>query len=263
MATPLRYRPVPIGVGSLVNNAPSGPLLGAPVVPPLGAPVVAPLGAPVAPTLGAPVAPTVPAPAAPVVSMGSSSVEMPVEGAQPEEMRFTQAEYNQFMNSLGQANLAEQEDYIQIGDFFRRDPESDSENPSYLYTGSPINFYGGYGVDKDGNRVKITSGNAVFTGGIREGQPIPRDFVVNSFMRELAGIDESGGGADPQSPGEMGVEASPESVGPGGAVGGGHGVGAGGVGRGGPTGSIGGFGGDDTGSPGTDQDAPEADPGDH
>ena len=189
MATPLRYRPVPIGVGSLVNNAPAGPLLAAPVAPPLGAPVA--LGAPVVAPLGVPVAPTVPAPAAPVVSMGSSSVEMPVEGAQPEEMRFTQGEYNQFMNSLDRANLGEQDNYIQIGDFFRRDPESDSEN---LYTGSPINFYGGYGEDKDGNSVKITSGNAVFTGGIREGQPIPRDFVVNSFMRELAGIDESGGG---------------------------------------------------------------------
>ena len=224
METPLRYQPVPIGVGSLFNSAPADPLLGAPVA--LGAPVVAPLGLPAAPT--------VPAPAAPVVSMGSSSVEMPVEGAQPEEMRFTQGEYNQFMNSLGQANLAEQEDYIQIGDFFRRDPESDSENPSYLYTGSPINFYGGYGEDKDGNTVKITSGNAVFTGGIREGQPIPRDFVVNSFMRELAGIDESGLGADPQGPGEMGVEGSSSQGG-----GGGHGVGAG-QGRG--------SGGDDTGS---------------
>ena len=194
MATPLRYRPVPIGVGSLVNNAPAGPTLGAPVVPPLGAPVAPTLGAPVAAPLGVPVAPTVPAPAAPVVSMGTSSVEMPVEGGQTGEMRFTQGEYNQFMNSLDSANLAELDEYIQIGDFFRRDPESDSENPSYLFTGMPINFYGGYGVDKDGNSVKITSGNAVFTGGIREGQPIPRDFVVNSFMRELAGIDESGGG---------------------------------------------------------------------
>lgn len=219
MATPLRYRPVPIGVGSLVNNAPAGPTLGAPVVPTLGAPVAPTLGAPVVAPLGVPVAPTVPAPAAPVVSMGSSSVEMPVEGAQPEEMRFTQGEYNQFMNSLDSANLAELDEYIQIGDFFRRDPESDSENPSYLYTGMPVNFYGGYGVDKDGNSVKITSGNAVFTGGIREGQPIPRDFVVNSFMRELASIDESGGGGGAFG-GQQGEETtSPHGTGPLGAPG--------------------------------------------
>ena len=215
MATPLKYQPVPIGLGSLVNNAPAGPLLGAPVAPTLGAPVAPTLGAPVVAPLGLPAAPTVPAPAAPVVSMGSSSVEMPVEGAQPEEMRFTQGEYNQFMNSLGQANLGEQDNYIQIGDFFRRDPESDSENPSYLYTGSPINFYGGYGEDKDGNSVKITSGNAVFTGGVREGQPMPRDFVVNSFMRELAGIDESGGGADPAGPdtGQADMDSDTGSIG--------------------------------------------------
>ena len=237
MATPLKYQPVPIGVGSLVNNAPAGPPLGAPVAPTLGAPVVAPLGAPVVAPLGAPVAPTVPAPAAPVVSMGSSSVEMPVEGAQPEEMRFTQGEYNQFMNSLGQANLAEQDNYIQIGDFFRRDPESDSENPSYLYTGSPINFYGGYGEDKDGNSVKITSGNAVFTGGIREGQPIPRDFVVNSFMRELASIDESGGGGGAFG-GQQGEETtSPHGTGPLGAPSGNFG------GREGAGGTVGGVGG--------------------
>jgi len=202
MATPLRYRPVPIGVGSLVNNAPAGPTLGAPVAPPLGVPV----------------APTVPAPAAPVVSMGTSSVEMPVEGGQTGEMRFTQGEYNQFMNSLGQANLAEQRDYVQIGDFFRRDPESDSENPSYLYTGTPVNFYGGYGVDKDGNSVKITSGNAVFTSGIREGQSIPRDWVVNSFMRELAGIDESGGGGGDCGGQEGEGIASPHGTGPHGTV---------------------------------------------
>ena len=222
MATPLKYQPVPIGVGSLVNNAPAGPLLAAPV----------------APTLGAPVAPpTVPAPAAPVVSMGSSSAEMPVEGAQPEEMRFTQGEYNQFMNSLDSANLAELDEYIQIGDFFRRDPESDSENPSYLYTGSPINFYGGYGEDKDGNTVKITSGNAVFTGGIREGQPIPRDFVVNSFMRELAGIDESGGGGGAFG-GQQGEETtSPHGTGPLGAPSGNFG------GREGAGGTVGGVGG--------------------
>ena len=202
-STPKNLRPVPIGgVASLLTPS-------APVAPTLGAPVVAPLGVPVAPT--------VPAPAAPVVSMGSSSAEMPVEGGQPEEMRFTQGEYYQFMNSLDRANLGEQDNYINIGDFFRRDPESDPETPSYLFTGMPINFYGGYGEDKDGNTVKITSGKAVFTGGSRKGEPISKEFVVNRFMQDLMGIDESGGGG-----GDFGGQEGEGS----GAHGGGHGHGA-------------------------------------
>ena len=215
MPTPLKYQPVPIGVGSLFNSAPADPLLGAPVVTPLTGSVT-PIG-----EVG------VPTPAAPVVTMDSSPLEAPVAGVQTGEMRFNAGEYAQFMNSLSRANLGTSGYDVQIGDFFRRDPESSVESPSYLYTGSPIGFYGGYGVDKDGNTVKITSGNAVFQDGFRKGQIIPRDFVINSFMRELAAIDESGGGADPgemslgmQSQNTSSTAEAPAAPGIGGASGG-------------------------------------------
>ncbi len=113
----------------------------------------------------------------------------PVEGAQPKEMRFNAGEYADFSRAFSKANLGN--DVYQLSDFFRRDPESDDENPMYLYTGTPINFYGGYGEDKDGRSVKITRGNSVFTGGSRKGQTVDKAFVVNNFLRELAAIDES------------------------------------------------------------------------
>ena len=61
----------------------------------------------------------------------------------------------------------------------------------YLYTGTPINAYGGYGEDPQGRSVKITRGNSVFTGGSRKGQKIGKDFVVKQFIRDLKAIDES------------------------------------------------------------------------
>lgn len=115
----------------------------------------------------------------------------PVEGAQPEVMRFTSGEYADFGRALSRANLGNQDNYIKLSDFFRLDPESDDENPMYLYTGSPINFYGGYGEDERGQSVKITSGRAFHPGGKRKGQPVSKDFVVNNFLQNLAAIDES------------------------------------------------------------------------
>tara|TARA_R110000824_G_scaffold78046_1_gene197126 strand:+ start:61 stop:543 length:483 start_codon:yes stop_codon:yes gene_type:complete len=113
----------------------------------------------------------------------------PVEGAQPEEMRFNAGEYASFVNALSQANLGNVG--YTIGDFFRRDPESSEESPMYLYTGSPVNFYGGYGENKKGQSVKITSGDAIFVGGKRKGETIGKDFVVSDFIRQLKMIDES------------------------------------------------------------------------
>lgn len=113
----------------------------------------------------------------------------PVEGAQPKEMRFTAGEYADFSRAFSRANLGN--DVYQLSDFFRLDPESDAENPMYLYTGNPINAYGGYGEDPQGRSVKITSGRAFHPGGRRKGQPVSRAFVVSDFLRELARIDES------------------------------------------------------------------------
>ena len=158
-STPKNLRPVPIGgVASLLNSpAPDAP------------------------------APDAPAPDDTVIVPPVD----PVEGAQPEVMRFTAGEYADFGRALSRANLGNQSESIRISDFFRRDPESDDENPMYLYTGSPINFYGGYGEDEQGRSVKITSGKAFHPGGKRKGQPVSKEFVVNNFLRELAAIDES------------------------------------------------------------------------
>ena len=153
MPTPDKYKPVPIGLGSL----PGAPTLGDDTS---DDPVIVP----------------------PVD---------PVEGAQPEVMRFTAGEYADFGRALSRANLGNQSESIRISNFFRLDPESDDENPMYLYTGSPINFYGGYGEDERGQSVKITSGRAFHPGGKRKGQPVSKEFVVNNFLRELAAIDES------------------------------------------------------------------------
>ena len=113
----------------------------------------------------------------------------PVEGEQPEIMRFNAAEYEDFSRAFSKANLGN--DIYKLSDFFRRDPESDDENPMYLYTGTPINAYGGYGEDEQGQQVRITSGRAFHPGGRRKGQPVSKPFVVSDFLRELAAIDES------------------------------------------------------------------------
>ena len=121
----------------------------------------------------------------------------PVEAAQPEEMRFTQDEYDDFGKAFygyGWAKIGGAHDpnnVYELSDFFRLDPESSEESPMYLYTGTPINAYGGYGEDPQGRSVKITRGNSVFTGGSRKGQKIGKDFVVKQFIRDLKAIDES------------------------------------------------------------------------
>ena len=158
MPTPDKYKPVPIGLGSL----PGGPTLGAP-------------------TLGDDTSDD------PVIVPPVD----PVEGAQPEVMRFTAGEYADFGRALSRANLGDDSEFTRISDFFRLDPESDDENPMYLYTGMPINAFGGYGEDEQGRQVRLTSGRAFHSGGRRKGQPVSRPFVVNDFLRELAAIDYS------------------------------------------------------------------------
>lgn len=113
----------------------------------------------------------------------------PVEGEQPEIMRFNAAEYEDFSRAFSKANLGN--DIYKLSDFFRRDPESDDENPMYLYTGTPINAYGGYGKNKSGQQVKLSSGTAVHGTGRLKGQLLSQPYVVSDFARQLAAIDES------------------------------------------------------------------------
>ena len=109
----------------------------------------------------------------------------------PGEMRFSEDDFMDFARSFRRANLGNQKGVIKLSDFIRLDPESSPENPEYLYTGQPINAYGGWTKNKEGKEIKITEPGAIFLAGRREGQPMERPYIKWEIEKQLREIDES------------------------------------------------------------------------
>ena len=109
----------------------------------------------------------------------------------PGEIRFSEDDFRDFARSFRGANLGNQKGVITLSDFIRLDSESSPENPEYLYTGQPINAYGGWTKNKEGKEIKITEPGAIFLAGRREGQSMERPYIKWAIEKELSEIDES------------------------------------------------------------------------